>query len=103
MGLNPKYVLDEISTYEIKALFKYQHYRIKDNWEQTRFISLAYAQAFSKKKLKEKDIIEFSWENENNDNNKFIKPKNPNKPMTDEEYNKLKAKAQFILDNNLLT
>lgn len=101
MGLNPKYVLDEISTYEIKALFENSHFKIKDNWEQARLISLCIAQGYSKKKLKEKDIIEFPWENENN-KNKSIKPKNHNKPMTDEEYNQLKAKAQFIIQNNLL-
>lgn len=98
MGLEPKYVLDEISTFEIKALFKYQHYRIKDNWEQARFISLVYAQANSKKKLKEKDIIEFTWENENSQNSQKI----DNKPISIEEYNKLKEMAQFYIDNNLI-
>jgi len=39
-------------------------YSVREDWEQTRSICYILAQANSKKKLKPKDIIQFSWDKE---------------------------------------
>ncbi len=63
-GLSPRYVLDEIQTYEITSLMKFSYYRHKDTWEQARLISYLIAQTHASKKLKVEDIIKFQWEKE---------------------------------------
>lgn len=89
MGLSPDYVLDKIEWYEINALMKYQYYSIIDNWEQARLIAYMIAQTHSKKKLKLQDIVPFTWEEdeENEDN----------QPITKTEIERLKARAQNYL------
>ena len=64
MGCNADYVLDKMQWYEVNALLKYRHYKIKDNWEQSRLISYLIAQVNTKKTLKLDDIISFEWEKE---------------------------------------
>ena len=63
-GLSPKYVLDEMEGYEVKALMKYENNKKKDEWEQARLISYIIAQGNSTKKLKMDDIVKFYWEQE---------------------------------------
>lgn len=89
MGLPPEYVLDKIEWYEINALMQYQYYSLKDNWEQARLIAFMIAQTNSKRKLKLQDIVPFTWEEdeENEDN----------KPITKSEIERLKARAQDYL------
>lgn len=91
MGLPPEYVLDKIEWYEINALMQYQYYSLKDNWEQARLIAFMIAQTNSKRKLKLQDIVPFTWEEdeENEDN----------KPITKSEIERLKARAQDYLYN----
>lgn len=60
----PDYVLDEMQWYEIIAALKYQHYAIKDEWEQARLVSYIMAQCNSKSRLKLEDIVKFYWEKE---------------------------------------
>lgn len=72
--------------YEINGAMKYEHYKNKEQWEQTRLLSYVIAQVNSKKKLKVDDIIEFSWENKQDEST-------PSK----EEFERLKNKAnQYI-------
>lgn len=74
---------------------KYQYFKDKENWEQTRFISLCVAQSNSKKKLKETDILKFSWDKENK--------KKEFKPMSDAELERLKQQAREYIKNKELT
>lgn len=52
-----------MSNYEATALAKYAYYKHKDEWEQTRFNSYCYLQSKSKKRINQRDIITFPWEN----------------------------------------
>lgn len=72
MGCNCDYVLDSMQWYEVNALLKYKHYKIKDNWEQSRLISYLIAQVNTKKTLKLEDIISFEWEKEQRQNGSNI-------------------------------
>lgn len=94
MGIAPDYVLDKMEMYEAKSLLNYSYYREQEQWEQTRLLAYITAQVNSTKKLKMTDIIKFQWE-ENQKENKA-------KLMDDSELQRLKAKAQAIIDNNIL-
>lgn len=50
--------------YEVRAVLKYEYYSKKDSWEQARLIAYLIAQVNSKKSLKQSDIINFYWDNE---------------------------------------
>lgn len=92
-GLDPSYVLDEMEFYEINALFKYNYYRDKDSWEQTRLLGYITAKSHGAKNLKMEDLIKFQWEKENNGKPQFI---------SDEDMKRLRAKAQWLVENNML-
>lgn len=93
MGLSPDYVLDKIEWYEINSLMKYQYYSIKDNWEQARLIAFMIAQTNSKKRLKLQDIVPFTWEEDEENEDE--------KPITKSEIERLKARAQnYLLSKN---
>lgn len=64
LGLDAEYVLDRMEGYETNALTKYYYYKHKDEYEIGRMISFYIANAFSKKKIKAKELIEFPWEQE---------------------------------------
>ena len=87
-GFSPKYVLDEIETYELNAAMKYSYYAVKDSWEQARLIAYIVAQCNSKKTLKMQDIMEFFWEKETNIEDTKI---------TKEEIEMLKKQAEQYL------
>lgn len=77
--------------YEVNAILQYGYYSEQDAWEQARLISYLIAQTHSKKKLKLQDIVPFSWdEDEENEDNK---------PITKSEIERLKARAQDYLYN----
>lgn len=94
LGIAPDYVLDKMTMYEAKALLKYQYYKDKENWEQTRLLGYITAQVNSTKKIKINDILKFEWDEQNHEN----KPK----LMEDSELQRLKQKAKTIIDNNIL-
>lgn len=48
--------------YELENLIKYQYYKDKESWEQTRDIMWIVAQVNSKKKLSSQDILQFAWD-----------------------------------------
>ena len=48
--------------YELENLIKYQYYKDKESWEQTRDIMWIVAQVNSKKKLSSQDILTFPWD-----------------------------------------
>lgn len=51
-----------MQAYELENLIKYQYYKDKETWEQTRDIMWVVAQVNSKKKLSSQDIIQFPWD-----------------------------------------
>lgn len=85
MGLDPRYVLDEMRMYEVKPYMKYSHFKEQDSWEQARLISYVQAQTQSSKKLKVTDIMKFPWEKEYKA-----------EVMSDKDWNRLKAKADAL-------
>ena len=87
-GYDPKYVLDEIETYELNAAMKYSYYAVKDDWEQARLIAYMIAQTNSRKTLKMQDIMTFHWEEEEEEHNTKI---------TKEEIEALKRQAEQYL------
>ena len=94
MGLQPDYVLDHISSYELKALMEYGYLRNKEEWEQTRFQSYVTAQCQSAKKIKATDIIKFSWEEKQN-----ITPRQ--KEIDKKKIEQIKQMAKEIIKNGL--
>jgi hypothetical protein len=89
-GLSPKYVLDEMETYEINAILKYGYYREMDGWEQARFNAYMTAQVNSKKRLKFDDICKFYWEEEE-------EKEKHTKTISEEDIKRLRNKAQNYL------
>ena len=90
MGLSPDYVLDKIQNYEIWALMKNQHLKIKEEWEQARFISHIIALTNGAKVKNVEDIISFPWEKE--ELKKMAE-------VSDAELKRLKEKAKRMIDN----
>lgn len=86
LGIDAKYVLDEMQMYEINSLMKYSYYKHKDEWEQARLISYLIAQVNSSKKLKIDDIIKFHWEGENSSDS--------DKQISQEEIEMLQRQAE---------
>jgi hypothetical protein len=89
-GLSPKYVLDEMETYEINAILKYGYYREMDGWEQARLNAYMTAQVNSKKRLKFDDICKFYWEEEE-------EKEKHTKTISEEDIKRLRNKAQNYL------
>lgn len=48
--------------YELYDLLQFVPYVNRQEWEQTRFLSLVIAQKFCKKRLKLRDMMKFPWE-----------------------------------------
>lgn len=71
---------------EIQTLLKYDYYSVKDQWEQARLIAYMTAQVNSKRKLTFQDIVEFPWENEEDEEEV--------KPISQEEIKRLQEKAK---------
>lgn len=93
MGLSPSYVLDEMEFYEVKALLKYQYYKDKDSWEQTRLLGFITAKSHGAKNLKLTELMKFDWEKEQERKPQFI---------SDTDMKRLREKAQWLVENNLL-
>ena len=89
MGYAPDYVLDKMQWYEINAAMKYQHYSIKDGWEQARLVAYMVAQVNSKRTLTMDEIVKFPWENEDDTPAKTA--------ITKEEIEQLKKEADQYL------
>lgn len=82
-----EYFLDKMKPYELSIICDSLHLRTKDSWEQARMVAYMTAQVNSKKKLKPTDIIEFAWET------KHTNQKASNKPITQEDVERIKAMA----------
>ena len=95
-GYPPGYVLDEMKMYEVRAVLDYGYLKDQESWEQTRLASYIMAQTHSSKKLKVKDIVKFPWENENGQR------KSTPEVMSDRDLDRLKSKAQWMLDNGMI-
>ena len=87
---NIEYFLDYLQPYELNALLENLEYSIKVSWEQTRFLAFVQAKSFSTKQLKLTDIIQFGWDKENNKDTS----------ISNDEIERLKNKAQQIINNN---
>jgi len=92
MHYPPDYVLDKMEWYEINSAMKYQHYSIKDGWEQARLIAYMVAQVNSKRTLKMDDILPLPWEKDETEPEHITS-------ITKEEIEQLKAEAQKYLRN----
>lgn len=92
IGLDPKYVLDEMQMYEVAPLFDKIYYTEMESWDQARMIAWMIAQVNSRKKIKIRDIAEFPWDDETSDSEKEV---------SKADYERLKAKAQAYADKYL--
>lgn len=90
-----QYFLDEMKHYELDIILSMLEYTNKQNWEQTRFLSYITAQSQSTKKLNPQDILKFSWDEATNKENK-------NTTITKEDIDRLKRKAQKIIQDKQL-
>lgn len=75
--------------YEIQPLLKNIFKKNKESWEQARLVAYFIAQSNSIKHLKPTDIIQFSWENEEADEETSI---------TKEDILRLKEKSKQFLN-----
>lgn len=91
----PDYVLDRMEMYEVRSIFNYSNYAIRDNWEQSRFISYIIASCNSTKKIELTDLLKFPWEESDDTDTP--------KPISDADIKRLRAKAQNYLKSNNLT
>lgn len=87
--IDPEYFLDKMQMYELSILLKNIFKKNKESWEQARLVAYVIAQTNSTKQIKPTDIIKFSWENEEADEETSI---------TEEDRTRLREKA-----NNYLT
>lgn len=90
-GLDAGYVLDRMQMYEARTLMGHSASRDRDGWEQARLIAYTMAQCNSRSRLKLEDIVRFPWE----------KPQK-REETTPEDFARLKARAQMLIDNNLI-
>lgn len=74
--------------YEIQPLINNIHKKNKDSWEQTRLLGYITAQIGSTKKLKLTDILQFPWDEDQEDSNTSI---------TDSDIERLRSKAKNYL------
>lgn len=74
--------------YELSTLLKNIFRKNKENWEQARLVAYVIAQSNSTKQLKPTDIIKFSWEKEEADEETSI---------TKEDITRLREKATNYL------
>lgn len=73
MGLNPKYVLDEMQMYEINGFLEYRHLRNQATWEQTRWFGTLYANYHSKHRVYSENLIKFPWDTEHHTDERLTK------------------------------
>ena len=88
-----------MQTYEIQALFDYSYYKEQEKWEQTRLLSYILCKVNGAKNIKElKDIIKFQW-----DEKQLTKEEKQESIKTDiENFERLRKKAQKMIENNLI-
>lgn len=72
---------------------KYQFYKDKESWEQTRFLGFINARCNGAKIGKMEDLIKFQWEEKEKEEPRF---------MTEEEIQNFRNKAKWIIENNML-
>lgn len=89
LGIDPKYFLDEMESYEMAALSEYQYYKERESWEQSRQILWGICQTHSKKKLSSEDIIQFPWDETDRIRRQTV---------TKEESQRLNNKSVEVLD-----
>lgn len=83
--------------YEVRSQIENAHYKSQEDWEQARLIGYIQAQSHTSKKLKLTDIIKFPWEGEGGK-----KAKAQPEIMSDADLNRLKGKAQWMIDNGMI-
>lgn len=85
MGIDPRYVLDEMQMYEVAPLFEKVYYCDMETWNQARLITWMVAQVNSRKKIKFEDVASFPWDDET---------PHSEKEVTVAEKERLRAKAR---------
>lgn len=88
-GIQPSYILDEMTLYEMKILLNNLEKKNKDSWEQTRFMSYIVAQCHSTKSMKMDDIMKFPWDDE--------KEEKEDTSITNRDIERLRNKAKNYL------
>lgn len=91
-----EYFLDKMQYYELDIILSMLEYTTKQDWEQTRFQSYITAQTQSTKKLNPQDVLKFSWDNE------ATNKENKNTYISTEDVERLKAKANKIIQDKQL-
>lgn len=89
----PKYVMDEMELYEINSLLKYQYYKDKENWEQTRMLGFINARSNGAKINKVESLLKFPWEKQPKEKPQFI---------SDEQMKNYRQRAKWVIENNML-
>lgn len=84
------YFLDHLQPYELPALLEAIPYADRAAWEQTRLKIFSTASMFSKKELTVKDIMQFPW-----DGNEQQQTQAPN----EKELQRLKSTAEKLMHN----
>nr|DAX54340.1 MAG TPA: hypothetical protein [Caudoviricetes sp.] len=78
--------------YEVQDIISNLEYYERPEWERTRFQSYCNIQKSSSKKLKPTDILQFPWENEDNNTDQI----SPNSELSNEDIKRLKERAKII-------
>lgn len=86
----PKYILDEMEWYEVKAVLDYQHYAYKDVWEANRLTSFVVSKMLGSKIETPNDLMPFYWEEEDTDEKETA---------SKEQMEELRRRAKEIEDN----
>lgn len=87
----PQYVLDDMQMYEAQIAMKYGYYAYKDTWESNRLTAYITAQVNSKRKLKVSDIVNFPWED---------KEEEADTKISKQDIERLRKQAETYLNHN---
>lgn len=85
--------MDEMEFYEIGVLLKYQYYKDKEDWEQTRMLGFINARSNGAKINKVESLLKFPWEKQPKEKPQFI---------SDEQMEKYRERAKWVIENNIL-
>ena len=88
------YFLDDMQMYELSAILDGLEYTYRNEWEQARLISYIVAQTQSTKQLHMTDILKFTWDKDDTDEN------DKSRSMTKEDVERLSRKMNNIVLKN---
>lgn len=71
-GIDPGYVMDSMTFYEMEYLLDHMYEKEKETWEQTRMLGYITAQCQNKKQLNPKKIMPFMWDDKKSDEEEYV-------------------------------